>query len=327
MASSLNPVALGARLLVRVLGTTLLTAAICWSLVEAAPGSLTRRAARAGGLLPADSARIPATLEADILASVERRHGLDRPAHERVAARVLALCELDFGVSWRDRTPVRTTLARAMGPTALLWLLALGLAALLGLSGAVLAVRGHGGKLDSTLSALAGVAFAIPPVWLALLALGAFADGKPWRWLPAEGLDSPAALILPVLCMALVPTFVLARHARAAFLIAIRSPWATAARARGASLDRVLWVHASRVCLGQLVTLLPVLTAYLTGVSLVIEEVFGIPGLGVLMLDASQRGDAPVVVGVAVLAAVLIAAASALSELVQRFADPRVANG
>ena len=312
-------------MLVRAPATVLLVAAVCWALVEAAPGSTVDRAARAGGALPADSARIPAELRAEILAMVTRAHDLEGPASARIWRRVSALARLEFGASWRDGTPVVDALGRAASPTLRLWSMALFLAVLLGLAAAVLSVRTPGGGLDTVLSGLSGLALALPPVWVALLGLGAFADGQPWRVLPPEGLNSPGAYILPLFSMALVPTCVVARHARAALVIAMRSPWAVAARARGASRERVLAVHCVRASLGQLLALLPVLTAYLTGATLVVEEVFGIAGLGALLLDGAQRGDAPVVVGVAVVAAAVIVAVSVGAEFIARRADPREA--
>lgn len=286
---------------------------------------MVERAARASGSLPADYARIPVEVRAQILADVARAHELEGGATRRVVARVSALVGLDFGLSWRDRTSVADALIRAGSPTLTLWALALLAAVFLGLGTAVLAVRGLGGKLDLVLSALAGVAFAVPPVWLGLLALSTFADGRPFRIVPIEGLGSPAAYVLPVVCLALVPGFVIARHARAALVEAARTPWAVAARARGGSRDRVLMVHCLRACAGQLIALTPVLVAYLTGATVVIEEVFGIPGLGALLLGAAEYGDAPVVVGAAVVSATVIAGASVLAELLARLADPREA--
>lgn len=315
----------GVRTLARALGTVLLVAGACWTLVEAAPEPLPERAARAGGFLPADSARMSTDLRADILAAVADAHDLRGSPVERVAARVLDLLTLDFGRSWRDSRPVSAALAQSFGPTLWLWALSLSCAAFFGLAFAVVAARSQGRAVDLALSGLAGLAFAVPPVWLGLATLAAFADGQPWRLLPTEGLASPAAFVLPVLCTALVPVFVVARHARATLVHALRSPWALAARARGASPARVLVVHCLRARAGQLVALLPILAAYLTGVTVVVEEVFGIAGLGALLLDSAQRGDAPVVVGVAVTAAAFIAACSAAAEFIARVADPRIA--
>jgi peptide/nickel transport system permease protein len=313
-----------ARMAARVLAAVVLVAAASWLLSEAAPGSAAERAARAAGVLPADDSAVPARLRAEILAQVARQHDLEEPLPARLAGRVAALLRGDLGRSWRDGTAVTTRLANAAGPTALLIALALLAALLAGLGTAWSTARKPGGALDTALAALAAAVFALPPVWLAMLGLRALADGHPFAIVPAGGLDSAAALILPVACLALVPAFVIARHARAALVHAEHAPWAVAARARGLSRQRVLVVHASRVAVTELAPLLAVLVAYLVGASMVLEQVFGIAGLGALLVDASARGDTPVIVGVAVCAGAAVALSSAAADLVQRAADPRL---
>jgi peptide/nickel transport system permease protein len=315
-----------ARGLARVIAAVILVAAASWLLAEAAPGSAAERAARAAGVLPADDSAVPARLRAEILAQVARQHDLDRPVLARLQSRVAALARGDLGRSWRDGTPVSARLGRAAGPTALVIALALVVAVLTGLAAASGAARRPGSTLDAALSALAAAAFALPPVWLAMVGLRALADGHPWKLLPAEGLGSATALILPVACLALVPAFVIARHTRAALVHAHDQPWALAARARGLSRERVLMVHATRVALAELMPLLPVLVAYLVGASMVLEQVFGIAGLGALLVDASTRGDTPIIAGVAVCAGAVVALSSAAADILQRAADPRLAH-
>lgn len=313
------------RALVRIAAAVILIASLSWLLAEAAPGSPAERAARAAGVLPPDDSDMDPATRADILAQVAADHDLDQPLISRIAGQVIGLLSGDLGHSWRDRTPVRRRVWRAAGPTALLILCALFCAILAGMTGAVLAARRPGSALDLALSAAAAAAFAVPPVWLGLFLLSLFADGQPFRILPGAGLGSASALILPVSALAVVPAFVIARHARAALLAAMGSPWAVAARARGASPRRILAVHASRAALPELTPLLAVLLAYLFGAALVVERVFDIRGLGALLVSAAQHGDAPVVVGVAVIAGAVIAAASSLAGLVQGLADPRIA--
>jgi peptide/nickel transport system permease protein len=298
-------------------------AAVAWLLAEAAPGSSAERAARAAGVLPPDDSPVPAALRRDLLARVAERHGLDRPVAVRVAVRVGALVRLDFGRSWVDDAPVRDRLVRAAAPT--LWLVALAL--LLGLSfgliaGALAASRPRG-ALDLALAAAAALALAVPPVWLAMVGLRALAAGHPFALLPPGGWGSAAAAVLPVFTLALVPAFVIARHARAALVEAAATPWALATRARGVSRARLVWKHGLRVAAPVLAPLLPVLVAYLLGAVLVIERVFGIHGLGDLLVAAAARGDAPTVVGVAVVAGALVAVASAVADGIRVLADPR----
>ncbi len=313
-----------ARRLVRVVVVVMVVAALSWLLVEAAPGSPGERAARAAGVLPPDDSGLSASLRARLIDQVASEHDLDRGLGWRIAGYLGGLVRFDFGRSWRDGEPVAGRLAGALAPTAFLVGVALILALAIGLGAALLSARRPGGMLDLGLAGLAALALALPPVWVAIAALRILATGQPWRLLPASGLDSAAAAVLPLVTLALVPGFVIARHARAALIEALDAPWTVAARARGASRWRVVAVHGLRVALPAVVPLAVVLTAYLLGATVVIEEVFAIHGLGSLLVDAAARGDAPVVVGVSVVAAALLALVSAAVDGVTAFLDPRL---
>ena len=312
------------RRLARLVVVVMAVAVLSWLLVEAAPGSPGERAARAAGVLPPDDAGVSEALRARLIEQVVREHDLDRSLPVRIAGYLGGLVRLDFGRSWRDGEPVAGRLAEALAPTVFLVGTALLLALLLGLGAALLSARRPGGPLDLGLAGLAALALALPPVWVAIAALRLLAAGQPWHLLPAAGLDSAAAAVLPLLTLALVPGFVIARHARAALIDALDAPWTIAARARGASRWRVVAVHGLRVALPAVAPLVVVLTAYLLGATVVIEQVFAIRGLGSLLVDAAARGDAPVVVGVSVVAAALLALVSALVDLGAVRLDPRL---
>jgi len=312
----------------RAFGVLIAVAVLAWLCAEAAPGTAGERAARAAGLLPADDSDVTLQVRANIVAAAEREHGLDRALSARLGSYVVGLATLDFGRSWRDGQPVRARIGRALVPTLVLIMAALAVAIALGLALALIAVNssraGWGGGIDRALSLVAAVAIAIPPAWVGLIALRTFSTGSPWRWLPTGGLDSVAAGILPILTLAIVPAFFLARFARAELLRAMAAPWSVAVLARGASRRRLVFVHALRASLAGLVAVGVNLVAYVLGASLVIERVFGIRGLGALVLDAAARGDAPVVVGVTVVAGALLALVSVAADVARRALDPRL---
>lgn len=312
-----------ARRLSRVLAVVVVVATLAWLLAEAAPGSAGERAARAAGVLPPDDSSVPRDLRRELIDRVAEEHDLKRSLPARVGSYVVGLARLDMGRSWRDGEAVTEVIGRAAAPTLTLLFASLVVALGCGLVAGAASARRPGAGIDLVLGGAAAVALALPPVWVAIAVLRTFATGEPWSFLPASGLDSAASAVLPVLVLALVPTFVIARHARAALIHASESPWATAALARGASRARVVWVHAVRSALPALLPLAVVTTAYLIGATVVIEEVFGIHGLGATLIDASRRGDAPVVVGVSVLAGAVLAVSSAVVDVLQRMLDPR----
>jgi ABC-type dipeptide/oligopeptide/nickel transport system permease component len=296
----------------RAVLTVIAVAAAAWCLVELGPGRTEERAARAAGLLPVDTSSMSRPQIDAIVAPVARAHRLDRPLLERIAGYVVRVFVLDFGASWRDGNSVGSRLGGATAASAVLVGTALALALALGMGlGVVCAVR-PGKTLDVALSALAAMAFAIPPAWLGMLALRAVPGGS--------GVGPLAAVTL-----AIVPAFVLARHARAALVDGSRQPWAIAALARGATRWRVVAVHALAASASPLVSMFPALVAYALGASLVVEQVFGIRGLGWLIADGSARGDAPIVVGGSVVAAGIMSLASAIADSAARSVDPRIA--
>lgn len=309
--------------LLRVVVTVLLVAAVASMLAESAPGSAAERAAAAAGVVAPDDARVPAALRRAVVDDVARDRGATGSAGERVWASVRGAPTLDFGTSWIDRRPVRAHLRRTAPPTLELVLLSLVVALALGIGVALVAARRPGSAGDALLGAAAAVAVSLPPVWLGLLLLRTLAAGEPWRWFPIDGMNGVAGLVLPVVTLALVPAFVVARHARAELVAARNAPWAVAARARGCSEWRVLARHALRAQAGALAPLLVALTAYLLGASVVVERLFGLGGLGSALLDAAGRGDQPVIVGASVVYALVIALASAAVDLGRRALDPR----
>ncbi len=311
-----------ARALARLVVVAVVVAVLLWLLVEAAPGSTAERAAQAAGVLPADDTALTGAHRVRLIESVSSELGLDGGFAARMARHVGGLATLDFGRSWGDGTSVRGRLLDAAPATLLLVFLALLIGIMVGLGVAVVSAQREGGAFDAAMAALSATAFALPPVWLAILLARTFAAGHPWRWFPVEGL-SGSGVVLPLFAMSIVPAFVLARHARAALLEACRAPWATATRARGVSQQRIVAVHALRASGSVLLPLVVVFVAYLFGASVVVERVFGIRGLGALLLDASARGDAPLIVGVGVVTAMIIALTSSAVDIVRSLVDPR----
>lgn len=294
----------------RVVLAAWVVAMVAWSCSELGSESAAKRAARAAGVLPADDAALTAELRRELIDDTARRRGLDRSLPARLAGYTVDLFELDFGRSWRSNQTIGPRLRRATWTTARLLLLSLLVAVVLGWAAAVMSARRPGGGLDTALAVAAAVALSAPPVWLAILGLQQF------------GWGGVSTAVLPVVVLALVPAFVIARHGRAALLEASQAPWAVATLARGVSRDRLLAVHAARASLATMAPLLTVLVAYLLGATVVIEELFGIAGLGQMLVHASRYGDTPVIVAVSVVCTLIVATTSASLDLLRRRLAP-----
>lgn len=264
-----------------------------------------------------------AGLTADALAQQRANAGLDAPIPLQFARWVSRVVRFDFGRSLIDQRPVLEKLGEAMPRTALVaglaLLLGFGLAVPLGVFLATNARRRWARVLEATLL----IAWSVPSFWLAVLLLMFFAGPRYLDWFPVQGL-ADGGFVLPVICLTW-PTLVIAtRQVRSAMEEALRQDYVKAARARGIPERRVIWNHALRNSLLPVVTMLGLHLPFLVGGSVVIERIFGIPGMGLLAFDSIGTRDYPTVMGVATVMAVVTMFSMLLVDLAYGFIDPRI---
>jgi peptide/nickel transport system permease protein len=250
------------------------------------------------------------------------------------------LARLDLGPSLTDGRPVVARLAEALPHTLLLSGLSLGVSCLLALGLGALAALRQGRAVDRFIGLLVFVLVSLPGFWVAVLLMVWLAGPRGPELFPLQGLVSPGHaglswggrvldvlwhLALPVTCLSLGAVATLTRYARAALLEALSADFVLAARARGLSAPQVLWRHALRHALTPLVTLLALLLPGTLGGSVLVEHVFGIPGMGLLLLEALERRDVATVMGATVLVAGATLLAGLAADLVHQRLDPRLA--
>lgn len=290
-------------------------------------------------LAPGDplEAGLTETVEARDRELLRQRLGLDQPLAGQYLRWVAGSLRGDWGTSIRQQRPVADIVREAAGPTLLLalsaWLLHLCLAV-----PAAVAMAAHRGRwLDHLVGGAGLVLLSVPGFWLGLMLILLFA--RQLGWLPAGGmhavdaallpagarlLDQLRHLALPVLTLALGSFMATARYVRAALDEALGQDFILAARARGIGERRLLWRHALPHALLPLVTLAGLHLPQLLGGAVVVEVVFGWPGLGRVAVEAIGARDYPVVMAVTLLSAVLVTAGSLLADIGYRRADPRV---
>jgi peptide/nickel transport system permease protein len=237
------------------------------------------------------------------------------------------VARLDFGRSLVDQREVLEKVAEALPRTLLVSGTALLLAYGLAIPAGVWLASTRRRRLGQGAAAALSLASSVPSFWVAVLLLLAFASPHGVEWLPmqglGEGLTVPAHLLLPVLCLAL-PTFALAtRQVAQAMSAALAADFVLAARARGLPERRVVWRHALRNSLLPVVTLLGLSVPHVVGGSVVIERVFGIPGMGLLAFDAIGSRDYPTVMGVATVMALATLLAMLAVDVSYGWLDPR----
>lgn len=257
----------------------------------------------------------PAT-EARLRASL----GLDAPVTEQYLRWLGGVLRGDLGLGYVARTPVAGQIADAAAVSALLALLALALAAVVGIPAGAYAARRPGGLLDRFLGlgTVAGVAvpeFVLAP-WLVLV-FAVWAGA-----LPALGWGDPAHLVLPVLTLAAYPGALAAQLVRAETAGVLTRPHVLVARAKGLGEHRVLWRHGARLATTSVTALAGMFVAGLLGGSVVVEVVFGIPGLGRLLHRAVVAQDLPVVQAGTLLVVAVAVVAGVLVEVLATALDP-----
>ncbi|MGV3619758.1 MAG: ABC transporter permease [Archangium sp.] len=249
--------------------------------------------------------------------------GLDAPVPVQFARWFSRVVQFDFGRSFVDQREVTEKLSEALPRTALVAGLALvfgfGLAVPLGVQLAVHRRRRWARALEFTLVA----AWSIPSFWIAVMLLLLFASPQFFQWFPVQGL-ADGGVVLPVICLTWPTLVVATRQVRSAMNEALSQDYVKAARARGISERRVVWKHALRNSLLPVVTMLGLHLPHLVGGSVIIERIFGFPGMGLLAFEAIGARDYPTVMGAATVMAIVTMLSMLLVDVTYAFIDPRI---
>jgi peptide/nickel transport system permease protein len=274
----------------------------------------------------------------DALQQMRRDFGLDRPVGEQYVRYLLRLVQGDLGVSITQHRPVTAALAGAVPQTLVLAVAALLVDFAVGIGIGVVQGRRAGTRADRALSVITITLYSTPVFAFGVLLLGVF--GEALGWFPLGGsvdairhgglsglgrlADRLHHLALPALTLGLVAAAYTARHQRSALLEVIQQDFVRAARARGLAERAVLLRHALRNALTPTITLAGLAFPALLSGSVLVESVFGWPGMGRLAAEAIGRRDYPIVTAAAILAAAMVVLGSLLADLAARVADPRL---
>jgi peptide/nickel transport system permease protein len=283
-------------------------------------------------VLPGDAAEIMLGTEggAEALAALRAKLGLDKPLLTQYVHWLLRAVTGNLGVSIQYDMPVGELIASRLAVTFPLAGLAVGLTVLAGIPLGIMAASHHRRLGDIGAIVFSQLGIAIPSFWAGILLillfavyLGWFPAGgyTPWRETPAGALRS---LFLPALALSLVQTAILARTTRSALLEVLREDYVQTARSKGLSDRIVLYKHALKNGLITVVTFLGLQIGHLLAGSIIIENVFYLPGLGRLALGAISARDLPVVQGVVLFMAAVIVAINFVVDLLYGWLDPRI---
>ena len=281
-------------------------------------------------VLPGDPALVMAGMEAspETVEVLRQQYGLDRPPVERYFGWVGGLLVGDLGISHAYQVPVGGLIAERLPITLPLALMALLIAVAVALPLGIYAATRHGRRGDYAVMAASQVGIAVPDFWFGILLVLLFSATL--NWFNAGGFpgwDDPLlalkALLLPALALGLSQASILARVTRSATLDTLGEDYVRTARAKGLTRRRVVWGHVFRNALIPISTIVGLQTAFLIAGTIVIENVFFIPGLGQLMVGAIANRDLIVVKDLVVLLTAAVVLVNLAVDLLQLAIDPR----
>jgi peptide/nickel transport system permease protein len=280
-------------------------------------------------LVPGDPARTLLGTRAtpEGVAALHKQFGLDQPLWRQYLSFLGRLLHGDLGTSFFYRTSVGGLVGGRIAATVWLLVAATVISLLISVPLAVLAASRRGSATDQAIRAVPLLGLGMPSFWLGIMLILLFALKV--RLFPVSGfgvgpLGHLRSIVLPGLTVALALTPILVRSLRTSMIGVLDSDYVVTANAKGLSHGRVILSHTLRNAAVSSITVLGVNIAYLVGSTLVVERVFGLPGLGTLMLDAIFNRDFAVVQGVTLLFAIIVVAINLLTDVAHAALDPRV---
>ena len=274
-------------------------------------------------LFPADPVRQIAGRNAtpETVESIRHQLGLDRPVPEQYLTYLEHLAKGDLGHSYIQKTDVGELIMSRLPATLLLMLAAIFFELLIGIPLGLLAAARRG-KADRAIMILAFAGVSTPQFVVGLLLLYVFA--YLFGWFPMSGYGGLGHLILPALTLGIGGGGWYARILRSSLVEVLRQDYIRTARAKGLSERAVVVVHALRNAVLPAVAMVGLDIGTFMGGAVVVESVYGWPGIGQLAWQAIQRVDIPIIMGVTLVAAIAIVIGNLLADLVTPLIDPRI---
>jgi peptide/nickel transport system permease protein len=267
---------------------------------------------------------------------VREQLGLDQPVLVRYFKWLNEIFHGNFGFSYKSKQPVLQEIEDRIGITALLAGISIIMQLVIGVSLGIYCAKRQYKISDYIVSTLAMVGFSTPAFWFAMMMILVFATTL--GWLPSSGLytvglegsgwvllwDRVKHLLMPAAAMSLSGIGSKMRYQRSSYLEVMNQDYIRTARSKGVSERDVTWVHAFRNSSLPIITLLSGLLPGLIGGSFVIENIFGIPGLGRYGTQAVMNRDYPVIMATIMFSSLLVMIGILLSDILYVVVDPRI---
>lgn len=291
-------------------------------------------------LAPGDMVDVLAGSGGDIspeqMATLRAKFGIDQPAVVQFYHYITQLMSLDLGYSYRNNAPVLDIILQRLPTTGALVILSVAFSLIIGTFLGVLSARKAGKAIDVAISILSLILYATPSFIVGVLMILIFSV---WlRWLPVTGLvtaghdytglellkDLTLHLIMPVAALCTYYVAIYARLTRSAMLEVIGQDFVRTARAKGLNETRVIYVHALRNALLPIVTMAGLQVSTVIGGAVVVETIFGLPGMARTAYDAVFERDTNLLLGVMLVSALAVVMVNLIVDLLYVLIDPRL---
>lgn len=275
-------------------------------------------------VLPADPVRQIAgrSATAQTVENIRQQLGLDQPLLEQYGRYLIGLVQGDMGRSYLQKTEVASLIASRLPASLLLMAGGIFCELLIGLTLGVIAALWRGRPLDQGLMVTSFVAVSAPQFVVGLLLLYVFAVQL--GWFPIGGYGTAAHLVLPAITLGIMGSGWYSRMMRSSMIEVLRQDYIRTARAKGLTRGRILFRHALPNAILPIIAMIGIDIGIFMGGMVVVESVFGWPGIGQLAWQAIQRVDIPIIMGVTMVSATAIVLGNLLADIVTPFIDPRI---
>ena len=263
-------------------------------------------------------------------AKVRNQLGLDKPLHIQYATWAAKLARGDLGISWINRQPVLERMLPRIAVSAQLGFMAVLIASLIAIPGGVIAAVRQDTFIDYVLRFVSMIFESMPNFWIGLLLIVGLLTI--FDWIPPisyanfweDPWDNLTILIFPAMVVGARSSAGMLRMTRSSVLEALREDYVRTAEAKGLYRSRILFIHVLRNALLPVVTLAGFEVVFLMGGQVVIEQVFNIPGLGNLFIQAVGARDFPVIQAIVMFIAGVVLVANLVVDLMYAWLDPRI---
>jgi peptide/nickel transport system permease protein len=287
-------------------------------------------------LAPGDPAQLQAGVDAgpEVVEAVRKELALDQPWPVQYVAWATKVLKGDLGVSYSAHQPVTLLIGQRLPVTAQISTTALILIILIGVPLGIVSALHKDKSVDQTVRVVSLFGISMPNFVIGILLILVFGWYFPGI-MPYEGFvplrDDPVnslkTTLLPALALAMAQVGIVARLTRSSMLEVINQEYITAARAFGVSERELIWRDALRNAMLPVVTILGIIAGFLLGGSVVIESVFGIAGLGRLLVESFASRDYPVTIGVMLFIAVVFVVVNLIVDVLYGVINPRIRTG